>query len=158
MGKPGNLPGLTYTCGMKTRKQYREWLDRQMVEVDTNRPDARYCQKIARVAGKLACRHSLGGDFIRTAEQADTPTATVALLADCLKALDTRGDDSGPFTVEEVAERWAVSVRTVGDLVRQGRLGCFRLGNGRGVIRVSGEHVAEYERAQPTTTRRHRHL
>jgi excisionase family DNA binding protein len=124
-----------------------------MVDVDTTRPDADHCQKVARVAGKLACRHSLGGDFIRLAEHVNTPTTAVALLADCLKALGT-DDDAGPFTVEEVAEHWGVSVRTIGDLVRQGRLGSFRLGNR---IRISAEHIAEYERTQ-TTTRRHRHL
>jgi excisionase family DNA binding protein len=141
---------------MKTRTQYRDWLHRFMVEVDNTRPDSDHCQKTARIAGKLACRHGLGGDFLVRSERTKTPTETVALLADCLKALDALGDDSGPFSVEEVAERWDVSVRTVGDLVRNGRLGCFRPGNGRGVIRISTEHIAEYERAQPT--QRHRHL
>jgi excisionase family DNA binding protein len=142
---------------MKTRKELRTWLDQQIVLVDTTKPDNH--AKTARGAGKLACRHSLGGDFLTRSERVKTPTETVALLADCLKALNDRGEDTGPFTVEEVAERWGVSVRTVGDLVRQGRLGCFRLGNGRGVIRVSAEHIADYERqANQPATSRHRHL
>jgi excisionase family DNA binding protein len=129
-----------------------------MVAIDTNRPDSDQCQKISRVAGKLACRHGLGGDLLRLSEKAQTPTETVAVLADCLKALDIRGDDAGPFTVEEVAERWGVSVRLVGDLVRQGRLGSFRPGNGRGVVRISADHVAEYERGQQQAIGRHSHL
>lgn len=140
---------------MKTRKELRIWLDQQIVAIDNQQPDNH--AKTARVAAKLACRHGLGGGYLLRAEQVQTPTETVALLADCLKALDERGDDTGPFTVEEVAERWGVSVRTVGDLVRQGRLGCFRPGNGRGVVRISADHVTEYERGQQANGR-HRHL
>ena len=108
----------------------------------------------------MAARHALGGAPSRKARDVRTPDDALSLLADCLKLLEAKPPEQGPFTVEEVAERWGVSVRTVGDLVRNGQLGCFRPGNGRGVIRISEEHIAEYERRQPVqpTRRRHRHL
>ena len=71
-------------------------MHRYMVEVDNTQPVSEHCRKVARVAGKLACRHALGGDLLRLSEQAKTPTETVALLADCLKALEAMGDDSAP--------------------------------------------------------------
>ncbi|MHC4405347.1 MAG: helix-turn-helix domain-containing protein [Planctomycetota bacterium] len=108
----------------------------------------------------MAARHALGGAPSRKARDVRTPDDALSLLADCLRLLEAKPTEQGPFTVEEVAERWDVSVRTVGDLVRSGELGCFRPGNGRGVIRISEEHIAEYERGQPAqpTRRRHRHL
>jgi len=149
---------------MKTRAQYRDWLHRQMIRMepldDTPKPDIATCQKVATVAGKMAARHGLGGDPSRQARDVRTPQDALSLLADCLRLLEEKPPQQGPFTVEEVAQRWGVSVRTVGDLVRNGQLGCFRPGNGRGVIRISEEHIAEYERQQPArpSTRRHRHL
>jgi excisionase family DNA binding protein len=142
---------------MKTRNQYRAWLHRQMIRMepldDTPKPAEAECEKVARVAGKIGARHGLGGAVVRHAK---TPEGVLALLADCLRLLEQKQTE--PFTVEEVAERWGVSVRTVGDLVRNGQLGCFRPGNGRGVIRISEDHISEYERQQPATSRRHRHL
>jgi excisionase family DNA binding protein len=149
---------------LKTRSQYRDWLHRQMIRMepldDTPKPDEPVCRKVAKVAAKMAARHGLGGEPAREAQRVRTPEAALSLLADCLRLLEEKPPQQGPFTVEEVAERWGVSVRTVGDLVRNGQLGCFRPGNGRGVIRISEDHIAEYERQQPArpSTRRHRHL
>lgn len=149
---------------MKTRAQYTDWLHRQMVRMepldDTPKPDLPTCQKVATIAGKMAARHGLGGEPYRQAEQVRSPNDCLALLADCLSLLEEKPPQQGPFTVQEVAERWGVSVRTVGDLVRRGELGCFRPGNGRGVIRISDEHIAEYERRAPAAaaSQRHRHL
>lgn len=46
--------------------------------------------------------------------------------------------------VREAAQRLDVSVATVYALVASGKLGCYRIGNGRGCIRIAEEHLAEY--------------
>jgi excisionase family DNA binding protein len=46
--------------------------------------------------------------------------------------------------VKEAAERLEVSADTVYDLVKSGKLRHYRLGVGRGTIRISEEHLAEY--------------
>ena len=74
---------------MKSHAQYRDWLHRYMVEVDNTRPDSDHCRKIARVAGKLACRHALGGEWLLRSEKVKTPTETVALLAVFLEEDDS---------------------------------------------------------------------
>lgn len=49
--------------------------------------------------------------------------------------------------VREAAARLEVSAATVYSLIATGRLKCARVGVGRGVIRISEEHLAEYLRA-----------
>ena len=53
------------------------------------------------------------------------------------------------LTVDQAAERLNVSVKTVRNLIRSGKLGHYRIGTGRGVIRISEEaldqHLAECE-------------
>jgi excisionase family DNA binding protein len=48
------------------------------------------------------------------------------------------------LTVKEVARRLRVSQSLVYQLVDTGRLGCHRIGNGRGAIRIRPEDVTEY--------------
>ena len=48
------------------------------------------------------------------------------------------------MTVRQAAQRLEVSVSTVYALVASGKLRCSRIGLGRGVIRISEEHLAEY--------------
>ena len=50
------------------------------------------------------------------------------------------------MTVKQVAERLEVSTATVYSLVAGGKLRHYRVGNGRGVVRVSDEQLAEYLR------------
>jgi excisionase family DNA binding protein len=70
------------------------------------------------------------------------------ILTECLNALQ---NDS--LTVAEAARHLGVSVRTVYDLVRSGRLRASRIGNGRGAIRIA---PADLDNIGPT--RRLRHL
>jgi excisionase family DNA binding protein len=49
--------------------------------------------------------------------------------------------------VREAAQRLDVSQATVYALVASGKLRCHRVGLGRGCIRISEEHLAEYLRA-----------
>lgn len=46
--------------------------------------------------------------------------------------------------VRDVAERLEVSTGTVYGLIAAGRLGCRRIGLGRGVIRISEDHLAAF--------------
>ena len=48
------------------------------------------------------------------------------------------------MSVKEVAARLEVSVTTVYALVGAGKLCCYRVGLGRGCIRIAEEHLAEY--------------
>ena len=48
------------------------------------------------------------------------------------------------MTVKEVARRLRVSASLVYQLVDSGKLGCHRIGNGRGAIRIRPEDVDEY--------------
>jgi excisionase family DNA binding protein len=48
------------------------------------------------------------------------------------------------MTVREAAKKLEVSQSTVYALVAAGRLCCRRVGLGRGAIRISEEHLAEY--------------
>lgn len=48
------------------------------------------------------------------------------------------------MTVKQVAHRLEVSPATVYGLVAAGRLKCYRIGSGRGVIRIGEEHLAEF--------------
>jgi excisionase family DNA binding protein len=67
------------------------------------------------------------------------------------------------YTVREIAERLNVSESNVYALVRSGRLGCYRIGNGRGAIRISEQTLQRYlngccqqEGVKPKTTPRPR--
>jgi excisionase family DNA binding protein len=48
------------------------------------------------------------------------------------------------MTVKQAADKLEVSQATVYALVASGRLRCYRVGMGRGCIRISDEHLAEY--------------
>jgi excisionase family DNA binding protein len=48
------------------------------------------------------------------------------------------------MSVKQAAARLEVSVTTVYALVAAGRLRCYRVGMGRGCIRIAEEHLAEY--------------
>jgi excisionase family DNA binding protein len=53
-------------------------------------------------------------------------------------------------TVKQTATRLEVSMATVYGLVASGKLKHYRIGNGRGVIRIAEEHLAAFlERAEP---------
>jgi excisionase family DNA binding protein len=55
--------------------------------------------------------------------------------------------------VREAAARLEVSPATVYALVASGRLGCYRVGLGRGCIRIAEEHLAAYLKgAEPVIT------
>jgi excisionase family DNA binding protein len=49
--------------------------------------------------------------------------------------------------VRDVAGQLEVSASTVYGLIAAGKLRCTRVGLGRGVIRISDEQLAEYQRA-----------
>ncbi len=54
------------------------------------------------------------------------------------------------MTVKQAATRLEVSVATVYGLVASGKLRHYRIGNGRGVVRIAEEHLAEFLRgAEP---------
>ena len=70
------------------------------------------------------------------------------------------------LTVRQVSERLGVSPALVYNLVALGKLRSYRVGNGRGVIRFSEEHISAYlsgaepKAIPPTSSRplRLRHL
>ena len=64
----------------------------------------------------------------------DGQTAAILTLAAALAA-DSQVD-AKPLTVRQAADRLGISVDTVYDLCRDGRLRCFRAGEGRGTIRI----------------------
>ena len=64
----------------------------------------------------------------------DGPAAAILTLAAVL-AGDAQ-PDAKPLTVRQAAQRLGVSVDAVYDLCRDGRLKCFRAGEGRGTIRI----------------------
>jgi excisionase family DNA binding protein len=51
------------------------------------------------------------------------------------------------MTVKEAAIRLEVSPGTVYALVSSGKLRCYRIGNGRGAIRIGEEHLSEFLKA-----------
>jgi len=55
------------------------------------------------------------------------------------------------LTVRQVAERLHVSQGTVYGLIAQGRLRAFRIGTGRGTLRVSEEALADFLQAVETS-------
>jgi len=68
------------------------------------------------------------------AEGFDSAAAAILTLA-AVVAGDVQ-PDAKPLTVKQAADRLGVSVDTVYDLCRDGRLPCFRAGEGRGTIRI----------------------
>ena len=48
------------------------------------------------------------------------------------------------MTVAEAARKLEVSPSLVYSLVASGQLGCYRIGHGRGMIRISEGHITEY--------------
>jgi excisionase family DNA binding protein len=48
------------------------------------------------------------------------------------------------MTVKQVAARLEVSTATVYSLVGCGKLACYRIGTGRGVVRISEEQLSAY--------------
>ena len=64
----------------------------------------------------------------------DAQAAAILTLAAVL-AGDAQ-PDARPLTVKQAADRLSVSVDAVYDLCREGRLRCFRAGEGRGTIRI----------------------
>lgn len=47
-------------------------------------------------------------------------------------------------TVEDVAKLLNVAKSTVYSLVESGKLRCYRIGRGRGTVRISEEHLRQY--------------
>jgi excisionase family DNA binding protein len=47
-------------------------------------------------------------------------------------------------TVRQTAARLEVSVSTVYGLIAAGKLRCYRIGNGRGAIRIDETHIAAF--------------
>jgi excisionase family DNA binding protein len=69
--------------------------------------------------------------------------------------LDPRTDKSVPqyLTVREVADRLRVSSSLVYRMVESGKIGCLRIGQGRGAIRVSERDLDQFiEQSQQTPT------
>jgi excisionase family DNA binding protein len=55
------------------------------------------------------------------------------------------------MNVKQVASRLEVSSATIYSLIASGRLRHYRIGNGRGVVRISEDQLADYLRsAEPT--------
>lgn len=48
------------------------------------------------------------------------------------------------YTVKKVAERLQVSIGTIYAAVADGRLRCYRLGRGRGTIRIAEDGLQEF--------------
>ena len=48
------------------------------------------------------------------------------------------------MNAKEVAARLRISPALVYSLIASGKLGCYRIGNGRGVLRISEDHLAAY--------------
>ena len=48
------------------------------------------------------------------------------------------------LTVRDAAEQLQVSAACVYRIVQSGRLPCYRIGNGRGTVRIAEEDLAEY--------------
>jgi len=68
------------------------------------------------------------------AEGFDVATAAILTLAAVLAG--GVQVDAKPLTVKQAADQLGVSVDTIYDLCRDGRLRCFRAGEGRGTIRI----------------------
>ena len=98
---------------------------------DTPKPDKKKCREVARMAGKIAARHKLGGDTVRMGREVEEPEDCLALLADCLRLLhpnETGQPEEGPvtMTVAQAARRLGCSERTLYDIVRGNRIGHYR--------------------------------
>ena len=138
---------------MKTRQQFETWLHQQMILMepldDTPKPDKKKCREVARMAGKIAARQKLGGDPVRMGREVEGPEDCLALLADCLRLLQLNETEQEPatMTVAQAARRLGCSERTLYDMVRDNRIGHYRVGSGRGTIRFRPEDLAGYQQA-----------
>jgi excisionase family DNA binding protein len=57
------------------------------------------------------------------------------------------------MNVKQVAKRLEVSISTIYSLIASGKLRHYRIGNGRGVVRVSEERLAAYlKSSEPAVT------
>jgi len=134
---------------MKTRSEYRDWLHEWMKKMEpldgSPKPDAATVQKVVTVAGKMAARHGLGGDPSRLAQQLKTPEDALALLADCLRLLNEAPEpEPDTLSVAQAAQRLGCSERTLYDMVRDGRIGHYRVGRS---IRFRPQDLADYQQA-----------
>ena len=68
------------------------------------------------------------------ADGVDSQTAALLTLATIIA--EKAQPDARPLTVKQAADRLGVSADAVYDLCRDGRLKCFRAGEGRGTIRI----------------------
>jgi len=53
-------------------------------------------------------------------------------------------DETPPLTIGQAAERLNISRRTVYDLCRSGKLPHYRIGIGRGTIRIAADDIAAF--------------
>lgn len=68
-----------------------------------------------------------------------------AILTLAVVLADERQTDEKPLTVKQAAERLNVSPDAVYDLCRDGRLKCFRAGEGRGTIRICPAELRRFQ-------------
>lgn len=138
----------------RSTAEFRKWLRAEIVKLDDPDPDENQFYDAVdaiRNAGHLAIALELPKVAkicagVRT--QALGLSVAQRILTECLNAIEPE-----TLTVSEAAERLKVSVRTVYDLVRSGRLHAQRLGSGRGTIRIA---PADLQKIGPV--RRLRHL
>jgi len=63
------------------------------------------------------------------------------------------------YTVGEIAKKLRVSLACAYALVESGQLACYRIGTGRGTIRISDEHLQQFlKRAQVRETSAQGHI
>lgn len=100
------------------------------------------------LAGKQAARLGLGGDLYQHCQvRLATPQVALGLLADCLAACPEPPEDSeAALNIEQAAARLGCSERTIYDMVRDNKIGHYRIGSGRGSIRFRPEDLEEYQR------------
>jgi excisionase family DNA binding protein len=138
----------------RSTAEFRKWLRGEIAKLDDPEPDEnQYYDAVdaIRNAGRLAIALELP-KVAKICECVRTPALGLSIaqriLTECLVTLEPE-----TLTVSEAAERLRVSVRTVYELVRTGRLHAQRLGNGRGTIRIA---PADLQNIGPA--RRLRHL
>jgi excisionase family DNA binding protein len=143
---------------MKTIPQFEAWLHRQMIRMEPlddsmSKPGLEECLDVARRAGKLAGIFRLGGEPYRSLSEIQGPADCFSMLADCLQLLGAEPEPEQPeqepatMTVAQAARRLGCSERTLYDMVRDDRIGHYRVGSGRGSIRFRPEDLTDYQRA-----------
>jgi len=126
-----------------------------MEPLDDNipKPDLEDCQDVAKTAGKLAGIFHLGSEPYRSLSEIQGPADCFSMLADCLQLLGDQPEPEQPeespatMTVAQAARRLGCSERTLYDMVRDDRIGHYRVGSGRGSIRFRPEDLADYQQA-----------